>query len=96
MPSLISLWGFHTSQDKPVIDWRSKLGENRCLLFGPYMLKVSKILFFVMRITPGPGIISAVIFAVLMTFLIVYAMYYDPGKEYSNSFFDDVAKTMQW
>jgi len=41
-------------------------------------------------------IISAILFATLLTSLIVFAMYYDPEKQYSNSFFDDVAKTMQW
>jgi hypothetical protein len=35
-------------------------------------------------------------FAALMAFLIVFAMYYDPGKQYSNSFFDDVSDVMKW
>jgi len=41
-------------------------------------------------------IISAIIFAILMAFLIVFTIYYDPEKQYSNSFFDDVSETMKW
>ena len=41
-------------------------------------------------------VISAVVFAVLMSTLIVFAMYYDPNKQYSNSFFDDVSQVMTW
>jgi hypothetical protein len=41
-------------------------------------------------------VISAIIFAVLMSALIVFTMYYDPSKQYSNSFFDDVSKVMNW
>lgn len=42
------------------------------------------------------SIIGAILFAVLMTGLIVFAMYYDPSKQYSNSFFDDVSEAMKW
>jgi len=41
-------------------------------------------------------IISAILFAILMAALIVFAMYYDPSKQYSNSFFDDVSKVMSF
>ncbi len=41
-------------------------------------------------------VISAIIFALLMAFLIIYAIYYDPDKEYSNSFFDDVSNAVRW
>ena len=41
-------------------------------------------------------VIGAIIFAVLMTLLVVYAMYYDPNKEFSNSFFDDVSNAVRW
>ena len=37
------------------------------------------------------SIIGAIFFGVLMAALIVFAMFYDPNKHYSNSFFDDVA-----
>jgi len=42
------------------------------------------------------SIIGAIFFGVLMTALIVFAMFYDPNKHYSNSFFDDVATFMQY
>ncbi|MDH5471368.1 MAG: hypothetical protein OEY87_00505 [Gammaproteobacteria bacterium] len=42
------------------------------------------------------NVIGAVVFALLMTALIVFAMYYDPNKQYSNSFFDDVSEFMKW
>jgi len=41
-------------------------------------------------------VIAAVLFAVLMATLIVFTMYYDPNKQYSNSFFDDVSTVMKW
>lgn len=41
-------------------------------------------------------VIAAIIFAILMTLMIVYAIYYDPDKEYSNSFFDDVSNAVKW
>jgi hypothetical protein len=41
-------------------------------------------------------IMAAIFFGVLMAALIVFAIYYDPSKHYSNSFFDDVSKEMQW
>jgi len=41
-------------------------------------------------------VIAAVLFAVLMASLIVFTMYYDPNKQYSNSFFDDVSTIMKW
>ncbi|MDH5484528.1 MAG: hypothetical protein OEY43_04755 [Gammaproteobacteria bacterium] len=46
--------------------------------------------------TSAGSIISAIIFGLLMGFLIVFAMYYDPGKQYHNSFFDDVSEVMKW
>jgi len=42
------------------------------------------------------NVISAILFATLLSALIVFAVYYDPEKQFSNSFFDDVAKVMQW
>lgn len=42
------------------------------------------------------SVIGAIFFALLMTALIVFAMFYDPSKQYSNSFFNDVADFMQW
>lgn len=41
-------------------------------------------------------IFGLIMFASLMTGLIVFAMYYDPGKQYSNSFFDDVSQAAKW
>lgn len=47
------------------------------------------------QVTAG-SIFGAIFFAVLMTALIVFAMFYDPDKNYSNTFFDDVATFMQY
>ena len=41
-------------------------------------------------------VIAAIIFALFMTVIIVYAIYYDPNKEFSNSFFDDVSNAVRW
>ena len=46
-------------------------------------------------LTPG-RIIAAILFAVLITSLIVFALYYDPNKQYSNSFFEDVSETIKY
>ncbi|MCW8853474.1 MAG: hypothetical protein OQK76_05405 [Gammaproteobacteria bacterium] len=46
------------------------------------------------QVTAG-NIIGAIFFAILMTALIVFAMFYDPNKHYSNSFFDDVSEFMK-
>ena len=40
--------------------------------------------------------IAIVLFAVLMTSLIVFTMYYDPSKQYSNTFFEDVSNVIKW
>ena len=47
------------------------------------------------QVTAG-SIIGAIFFGILMTALIVFAMFYDPSKHYSNTFFDDVATFMQY
>ena len=46
-------------------------------------------------ITPG-NIIAAIIVGILLAFLIVFAMFYDPDKQFANSFFEDVSNAMQW
>ena len=46
-------------------------------------------------ITSG-NIIAAVIIGILLAFLIVFAMFYDPDKQFSNSFFEDVSNAVQW
>ena len=47
------------------------------------------------KTTPG-SIIAAIIFGLVMGFLIVFAMYYDPNKQFHNSFVDDVAEAIKW
>lgn len=42
------------------------------------------------------NIISAVVFIVLMVAMVLFAMAYDPGEQFSSSFFEDVANAIQW
>ena len=41
-------------------------------------------------------VIAATIWILIIAGLVLLNIYYDPNKQYSGSFFDDVAKTMQW
>lgn len=39
---------------------------------------------------------AAIIFVVLMFGLVLFAVYYDPDKQFSNSFFEDISNAIQW
>jgi len=41
-------------------------------------------------------VIAATIWILIMVGLVLFNIYYDPSKQYSGSFFDDVGETMQW
>ena len=41
-------------------------------------------------------LISAIVFVVVMFGLVLFAMYYDPERQFSNSFFEDVSNAIQW
>ena len=41
-------------------------------------------------------VISAIIIGVLLSALVVFTIYYDPNKQFSNSFFNDVSNAIKW
>ena len=41
-------------------------------------------------------LVTAIVFVVLMFGLVLFAVYYDPERKYSNSFFDDISNAVQW
>ena len=41
-------------------------------------------------------IISAIIFIVLMIAMVLFAIAYNPDQQFSSSFFEDVANSVQW
>ena len=41
-------------------------------------------------------LIGAIVFVLLMFGLVIFTIYYDPNKQFSSSFFDDVSKAVQW
>ena len=41
-------------------------------------------------------IIGALIFALLLLGLVVFTFTYDPEKQFSSSFFEDVSDAVQW
>ncbi len=41
-------------------------------------------------------IVAATFWILVIVGLVLFNIYYDPNKQYSNSFFDDVSETMKW
>ena len=41
-------------------------------------------------------LLGAIIFVVMMFGLVLFSVYYDPSKQFSNSFFEDVSNAVQW
>lgn len=41
-------------------------------------------------------LLAAIVFVVLMFGLVLFTVYYDPDKQYSNSFFEDISNTIKW
>jgi hypothetical protein len=39
---------------------------------------------------------AAIVFVVLMFGLVLFTVYYDPDKQFSNSFFEDISNAIQW